>query len=124
MKSTIKVDIGLDGKALINVCAYESWDDLRDKALNMFLMELNPHGRICFIDSSGSKLSGSAGGDNYSTYSIKPISPDNYELLIKEIEILIKERDQSYERPIGYFEERKKEIEAIDEWEFRKAMNY
>lgn len=124
MKSTIKVDITLSGKPQISINAFNGWEDLRDKTLNMFLSELKPRGRLCFIDSSGSKNSGSSGEGGFSYYAITPIDPENYELLIKEIEILIKERDEGRDFPIGYLEEKKQRIESVDEWGFRKLMNY
>lgn len=120
MKSSIKVDLTLDGNPIININAYDGWEDLRDKTLNMFLNKIKPNGRLCFIDSSGSKNSDSFGGE-FRPYTITPINPYNYELLIKEIELLIKERDERFP---ALALTNKEKFKNITESEFNDLMNY
>lgn len=127
MKSSIKIDVDLNGKAFININAFESWEDLRDKAINMFLNETGRYmgGRLCFIDSSGSKQSGSAGSENLpSNFAIHPINPEYYEILQRELELLIKERNERF--PSYLSDSQKEKITAIlaDEFEYNKVMNY
>lgn len=130
MKSSIKVDMTLDGKPIINLNVYDGWEDLRDKALNMFVNTLRPHGRLCFIDSSGSKNSGSSGGESPQShyYAITPINPDDYELLVDELNLLIKERDDFLDAEstssFKYSEHRKEARAKYTEQEIRERMNY
>lgn len=132
MKSSIKIDVTLTGKPVIQVCAHPTWDDLRDKALNMFLNTLSLNGRLCFIDSSGSKLSGSFGGDGVRNYSIVPIAPEHYELLLEEVKILIQERNERFDNnteqkegsTYSYGKNNAKILKEMNEFQVREAMNY
>lgn len=124
MKSSIKVDTNYKDQAVINIVAFEGWEDLRDKTLSKFLTKVGPRigGRLCFIDSSGSKNSGSTeSNDGFSNWTITPIDPEHYELLIKEIEILIKERDSFFGRQE---KERESFLEKQKQVDFNDAMNY
>lgn len=139
MKSSIKIDTGRDNQPVINIKAYQNWDDLRDKMLDIFLTDtgFRAGGRLCFIDISGSKNSGSEGGDGSHNFTITPINPDDYELLIEEIKIIIKDRESRFEsvkhvnesgEKFRYVNKIMKAVEEGDwaggEKEFKQKMNY
>lgn len=139
MKSSIKIDTGKNNQPVINIKAYQNWDDLRDKMLDIFLTDTGFRigGRLCFIDNSGSKNSGSLGEGDYASFSITPIDPNDYELLIEEIKIIIKERESRFESVQHENESGKKSeyvkkiMKAVKEedWtggekEFKEKMNY
>jgi|ERR1700733_1407201 len=127
MKSTIRVDFNAKDKPVIEIKQSTDLSDLRDKALWVFLDNLNARhgGRLCFIDSDGSKESGSLTAQGITThhhYTITPIPTNDYELLIKELEVLMKYRNDTFETSTP--KERKEYLSKIDEYEFKQRMNY
>lgn len=126
MKSTIRVDFNAKEKPVIKIESSTDVSDLRDKALFLFLTELGAGrgGRLCFIDSSGSKESHSFSAEppKHTSFTITPINTNDYELLLKEIEILIQYRNKTYETSSP--KERKEYLSKIDDFEFKQRMNY
>lgn len=129
MLSSIKVDLNIYNQPVITIHASQSLVDLRDKALRLFLDKLHPRGRLCFIDFNGFKRAGSFGEDSFRDYTITPIPSDHYELLLKEISILIQERDLFYKQEVPeldekHFAKKREDAVAISDEKFQELMNY
>lgn len=123
MKSKIKVDLNYRNTPIISIQASQDLDDLRDKTLDRFLIEAGKHigGRLCFIDAFSSKNTcGSLKEGDLVPYTITPINPDDYELLIDEINLLIEERNKNWSQ--GLIEEHKNKI--VVDYERERKMNY
>lgn len=93
MKSTIRIDVDLNDKPVIQIKCVHTSDDLRDKSLTSLLRKLgftHAHfGQKATLEIEYSGWGGGEGGDCYEHFTLSPItdSAKCFDELGKEIDI-------------------------------------